>query len=110
MTSHLISSHEIPTSKKKKKKKKKKSINLVTPASDLALPPCLHTQETKLLHGGSKDLKESILVLGKGFDEGSGKGVAIQSVVGFQDAQTLGKVLEVNVVELVGGDDIVEDG
>jgi len=50
------------------------------------------------------------LILGEALHEGSGNRVTVQTVIGFQHTQTLRKVLEVHIVELVGSHNVVEDG
>jgi len=50
------------------------------------------------------------LVLGEALHEWSRNRVTVQAVVGFEHTQTLGKVLEVHIVELVRSHDVVEDG
>jgi len=93
-----------------KTKKKKESINLITPASDLPLPPGLHIEQTQLLHRRGKNPKKPTLILREAIHERSRNWVTVQAVVGFEHAQTLWKVLEVHIVELVRSHDVVEDG
>lgn len=75
---------------------------------NLSSPPGLDPVHAELLHRPRKRLKEGVLVLGVELHEGPGSRVIEQGVIRLQKPQTLGQVLEVDIVEFVGGHYVVE--
>lgn len=77
---------------------------------NLSSPSGLNPVNTQLLHCPSKCVEETLLITRVELHKRPSPVVLEQRAIRFQDPQPLRQVLEVDIVELVGGHDVIEDG